>query len=115
MNRRMEKINELIQQELSKIIHEEMIDTSQNYLVTVQEIQTAEDLKTARVWVSIFSQKISEIKKRQVIKKLQSRAYQFQNSLNQRINLRFIPKLTFKLDDSGEILQKIDEAIKKSK
>ena len=46
MSRRIEKINELLQQELSKLILIEEKNLSPNCIITVMEVETAEDLKT---------------------------------------------------------------------
>ena len=118
MSRRMEQINTLLQQELSKIIQAEGLiydenelgKRRQNYIVTVQEVQAAKDLKTAKVWVSIFGVDLTDEIKEEIIAKLQEKTAEFQKQLS-RLELKFTPKLTFKLDTSGEVGQKIDEII----
>jgi len=114
----MEQINTLLQQELSKIIQAEGLNYDenelgkrrQNYIVTVQEVQAAKDLKTAKVWVSIFGADLTDEIKEEIIAKLQEKTAEFQKQLS-RLELKFTPKLTFKLDTSGEVGQKIDEII----
>ena len=113
MSRRIERINELLQQELSKIILKEDKKESQDYLLTILEVQAANDLKTAKVWVSVLGTEVSKQKK--IIQKLQNRAFGFQKILNRRLDLKFIPKLFFKLDKTGETAQKIDQILDQEK
>jgi len=115
MSRRMEQVNELLQQELSQIVEKEIKKDKKEFFITVQEVQTAADLKTAKVWVSIFDTKISAKEQEEIISELQKKSFGFQKILSNRLKLKFIPRLTFKLDTSGEVLQKIDQLIKDSK
>ena len=114
MSRRMEKVDELLQQELSQILQKEMSINKEKFFVTIQKVKTVKDLKTATVWVSIFSSRITEAEQRKFIKQLQKKSFEFQKILGQRLDLKFIPRLRFELDTSAEILQKIDEIIDKS-
>ncbi len=114
MSRRMEKVNELLQQELSQIIEKE-IKKEKDFFVTVQEVQTSANLKTAKVLVSIFDTKISTKEQEEIISELQKESFGFQKILSNRLDLKFIPRLTFELDISGEVLQKIDQLIEDSK
>jgi len=111
----MEKVNELLQQELSQIIQKETRKDQKDFFVTVQEVETAPDLKTAKVWISIFDTEINQKEQKKIISELQNRSFEFQKILNNRLKLKFIPKLTFKLDTSGEALQKVDRLIEDSK
>ncbi len=114
MSRRMQKVNELLQQELSKIIEKE-IKKEKEFFITVQEVQTSADLKTAKVWVSIFDTEISAKEQEEIVSELQKKSFGFQKILSDRLNLKFIPRLTFELDTSVEVLQKIDQLIEDSK
>jgi ribosome-binding factor A len=107
----MEKINELIQQQLSIILHEIIREENPQIFLTVQEVQTANDIKTAKVWVSVFSLKLSDADKEKMIHKIQKKAPFIQHKLLHRIDLKFIPKLTFKLDKNLEAIEKIDEVL----
>ena len=114
MNRRLEKVNELLQQTLSKLIQAE-IKKERNIFVTVQEVKTASNLKTAKVWISLFGKDLKDSEKDEIIQELQNKTAKFQHQIATTIDLKFTPKLTFKLDTSAEILQKIDELVEKSK
>ena len=111
MSFRIAKINELIRQELSKIIQEEIRTEDQAPIICVQEVQTADDLKTAKVWVSIFGQEITQKEKDNFLHRFQKQAFNFQKQLGRKLDLKFIPKLVFKLDISGEVQQKIDKLL----
>jgi len=115
MSRRIEKINQLIHQELSQIILKETRQENQGIILTIQEVQTTHDLKLAKVWVSIFGTKINQDIQKKAIKNLQKQAFNFQKILSGRLDLKFIPKLTFKLDTGVESFYKIDQIIEKNK
>ncbi len=115
MSRRMQKVNELLQQELSQIIEQEIKKDKEEFFITVQEVRTSADLKTAKVLVSIFDTKINQKEQEEIISELQDRSFEFQKTLSDHLDLKFIPRLTFKLDTSSEMLQKIDQLIENSK
>lgn len=114
MSRRIERINELLQQELSKIIQGPEY-TKLGIFLSVQEVVAAEDLKSAKVWVSVFGQKLNEKDEKDIIDKLQKKAGEFQSIIASKLELKYTPRLTFKLDVSGEAMQKIDDLVEKSK
>ena len=115
MSRRIEKINELLQQELSKLILIEEKNLSPNCIITVMEVETAEDLKTAKVWASVLDGVKKSTQSEKIIKKVQHLSFQFQKELSRKLTLKFIPKLTFKLDTTGERAQKIDKILNEIK
>jgi len=115
MSRKIDKINQLIQEELSQIILKQARPEDRGIFLTIQEVETAADLKSAKVWVSIFGTKINRQIQEKNIKNLQKQAFGFQKILSQRLDLKFIPKLIFKLDTGAESFQKIDQIIEKNK
>ncbi|MFH1173042.1 MAG: 30S ribosome-binding factor RbfA [bacterium] len=104
MPERMPKVNQLIKQVLSQAIYQE-IEFPKNILVTVTKVETARDLKTARIWVSIMPASHGPM----ILKKLAKEAGQLQSLLNEKISLRFIPKLRFIWDHAGEKVNEIEE------
>lgn len=108
MSLRIKKVNELLKNELAKIIFEEM---PQFNLVSIHEVQTSADLSRAQVLVGKVGQELEE----RELKTLNNHARQFQYLLNKKVQMRKIPKLNFKVDSSYENVYKIETIINKIK
>lgn len=109
MSLRIDKVNELIKQEVGKIILLEA-DLPNSIMVTVMKAETSKDLRYADVFVSVFPFE----KKEEVIKILEENIYFMQKILNKRLFMKPLPKIRFKIDESGEYVGKIDEILKKT-
>lgn len=97
MTRRLERINELLRQEISSLIRRELKDPRVGGLVSVTEVQTAPDLRSAKVFVSIMGE---EEERRATMDTLARAARFFRKELGLRVRLRYIPALSFQLDES---------------
>ena len=105
---RMEKVNELLQHELSILIQKKMPGS----FATVIEVKTSPDLHFARVWVAL-PLKAHHDQQEKVISDLQTKAHFFQQILGKKLDLRYIPKLEFILDTAGENATRVEEILKK--
>jgi len=101
------KVNELIKQILSSLIHQE-IELPPNTLITVIKVETARDLKNAKVWVSIMPGSHAP----SILKILAKRAKHLQHLINDEISLKFTPKLNFVWDKTEEEAAGIEELFK---
>lgn len=102
MSRRQEKVASVLRSELSQLFLFEVSDPVLQGLV-IQEVQTTPDLKIARVYYS--SSKPTGEKERALAF---SRVERFLRSeLGKRLNLRYIPKFDFILDEHQESLTRI--------
>jgi len=91
MSGRMLKVNELIRQELSRLIHEKLGGLIG--LVTVTDVETTSDLQLATIHVSVLDSDAGKVRKQ-----LQKHAHYFHRSLG-KLRMKFIPKLTFVIND----------------
>ncbi|MGC9048861.1 MAG: 30S ribosome-binding factor RbfA [Patescibacteria group bacterium] len=107
---RLEKINSLIQQELSKIIARE-IEVPENCLVTITSVETTADLEWAKILVSIFPSK--EAKK--ILRFLNKKIGHLQKLLNQKLVMRPLPKIKFILDLSEDKAEGVERLLNKIK
>lgn len=109
MSHRIERVNSLIRQELSDLIQHQAKDPRLGMLVSITEVDTAADLKYARIFISGIC---TPEEQEQMLNGLASASGYFRNELAQRIRLRHIPELDFRWDDSIEkgthILELID-------
>ena len=106
-NNRMERIYSEIQKEVSLIINNEINDPRVSGFVSVLKVQTTQDLKFAKIYISIYSEN-----KQEAFEALRSASNFIRKRLAQNINLREIPKLIFELDDGIEYSDKINKIIK---
>ena len=96
---RIEKINELLQQEISDLLHRYVKDPRLEAFITVTEVRTASDLKNAQIYVSILE---DEEARKEALRGLESAKGFIRRELATRLNLRYVPHLTFHLDTSME-------------
>ncbi len=107
---RISKVNELITQELGKIIQEN-IEFEPGVMVTVLRADTSETLENTTVYVSIFPEKY----RGSAMETLKSRIGEIQKALNRQLSLRFVPKILFKIDDSMEYVMEMDKVFEEVK
>jgi len=108
ISHRLAKINELIKQELGKIILEEE-EFGPGVLVTPMAVKTSDDLLNSSVIISVFPTQKAE----SVIKKLTSHVFGLQQLLNKKLKMRPVPKIRFVLDDTESQYQEIDSLLNK--
>ena len=108
MHHRPEKINELIKQEIGKIILKEG-DLGPDVMVTILGAQAAEDQKTADVFFSVWPSD----KAKETAEKIKHQTGWLQNLFYKKISLHPTPKIKFILNTDETEGQKIDTLIKK--
>ncbi|MBR2341067.1 MAG: 30S ribosome-binding factor RbfA [Clostridia bacterium] len=109
---RTSRLNGEYQKEVSEIIRR-LKDKNPNLrgLISVTEMDVAPDLKTAKVYVSIYTK--SEEDKQISFATLQECAGQIRHELSQVMKMRTVPALTFLWDGSMTYGAKMDELFKK--
>ena len=91
MTQRMERLNQVLKEELSKIIKKEL-DLPKELLVTLIEVDTLKDLSSCSVFISVFP----EEKQEQIIDFLNRKAYLLHQALNKKLFIKRVPKLKFR-------------------
>ena len=99
MNRRMDRVNMLVRQEISRILSVEINDPRLSSLISITEVQTSRDLRRAKVYFSVFG---DENTKRSVLAALESAGGFIHRTMKRNLDLKFAPFLTFQLDESIE-------------
>lgn len=97
MSRRIERVNDLIQEQLSELIQREMKDPRLAGLISVTRVETAQDLRNARVYVSVMG---SDEEKEAALRALKSAEPFLRRSLRERVTMHHIPALHFRRDES---------------
>lgn len=98
MTARTDRIDVLLRQEIGAILAKDVQDPRIGF-VTVTDVETAPDLSTARVWVSVIGQ---PAERDLTMKALQHALPFVRHELGARIRLRRIPELQLRADDSAE-------------
>ena len=112
MTQRTERIDELLRQEISEILSREVADPRVGF-VSVTQVETAPDLRHAKVWVSV----IGERAERDATIAALDRVMVFvRRELGTRLRIRRIPEFHVRLDDTAErgtrvlhLLQELEE------
>ena len=107
------RVGELVKQNLGELFirNEAKIPTINSKLVTVTEVRMTPDLKTARVYVI----PLGGIDTKETVRILTENSHLVRRALSKRLDIKFLPKLTFVEDNSFEYAEKIEKIIKKNK
>jgi ribosome-binding factor A len=110
MSHRIERINNLIRQEISQLIQHQAKDPRLDAFVSVTEVSTSPDLKYAKIFISCIN---GQAEKEKILKALQDAAGYMRTVLSRKMSLRRVPELSFHWDDSIEhgdrIIQLLDQ------
>jgi ribosome-binding factor A len=98
MPHRPEKVEHFIKEELSEIIRREVRDPRIGF-VSITDVEMSVDLRHARIFVSVLG---DEDAKAATMDGLRSALGYIRRELGSRLQLRYTPEITFKLDESIE-------------
>ena len=98
MSQRTERIDELLRQEISELLAREVADPRIGF-ATVTDVETAPDLRHARVWVSVIGQPEDRTA---TVRALEHAMPFVRRELGKRLRLRRIPEFSVRLDESME-------------
>ena len=108
--RRMERVNGLLREEISALLASQVNDPRLKGIITITQVRTASDLRSARVYVSVMG---AEAVRQEALAGIQSSASYLRRELRSRVSLRHVPFLTFQLDDAmleaDRLMQLIDD------
>ena len=107
------RVGELVKQNLGELFirNEAKIPSINSKLITVTEVRMTPDLKTARVYVI----PLGGIDTKETVRILTEYSHLVRRALSKRLDIKFLPKLTFVEDNSFEYAEKIEKIIKKIK
>lgn len=99
MNRRTQRINDLLREELSILLQQHTGDPRLSGLLSITAVETAPDLRHAKVYVSLMA---GEEERAEAFRALAAASNFLRRELGHRLTLRHIPELSFLRDDSIE-------------
>ncbi|HXF83390.1 MAG TPA: 30S ribosome-binding factor RbfA [bacterium] len=98
MSHRPERVEQFIRDELSQILQREVRDPRIGF-ISVTAVEVSQDLRHARIFVSVLG---DAAQKTETMTGLASAAGYIRRALGRRLQLRFTPELSFRLDESIE-------------
>lgn len=107
---RLERVNSLLKEVIFEVIQREVKNPHINTFVTVTKVETSADLHHAKVSISLICPEPEKVK---VIAALQSAAGFIAVHASKKVQLRYFPELTFKLDNSLDEFIRIQEILSK--
>jgi ribosome-binding factor A len=107
------RVGELVKQNIGELLirNEAKIPSINSKLITVTEVRMTPDLKTARVYVIPLGGSATK----ETVRILTEYSHLVRKALSKRLDIKFLPKLTFVEDNSFEYAEKIERLIKKNK
>ena len=99
MSRRVERVNELLRHEISRLLALQTKDPRLGGVITVIRVITTRDLREAHVFISVMGDAVA---KQSALDGIRSAAAFLRRELRPRVSLRYTPFLKFSLDDSLE-------------
>jgi ribosome-binding factor A len=107
---RQNKIEAVIQSELSTFFQRNASEICLGAMVTVTVVRVTSDLSLARCFLSVFAGPEKTV----VLENIRANQGKIRYEVGNRLkNLRKIPDLVFQIDDSLDYAMKIDELLKK--
>jgi len=99
MSRRLDRVNHLLQQEIAELLTRELKDPRLGVMVSITGVETSPDLRTAKVFVSIYG---SEAESEKALEALRGAAGFLRRELSARLRMKQVPALIFERDRSIE-------------
>ena len=106
------RVGEMVKQAVSLIFirGEAKIPNLETNRITVTEVRMSPDLKSAKAYVLPLGGKDSKV----AIDILTEFSYKVRKALSKRIEMKFLPKISFVEDQSFEYAEKIEKLIKQT-
>ncbi len=112
MSQRTQRVDELLRQEIGAILARDVQDPHIGF-ATITDVETAPDLRHARVWVSVIG---ADAERTETLAALERAMGYVRHELGRRLRLKRIPELHVRLDESAErgtrvlrLLSELDE------
>ena len=104
--RRQEKINFLVRDELAAILNREVIFPN-GVMVTITRVVSSPDIYYADVFISVFPKKEND-----VMKILEKGTPHIQSLLNKELRMRPVPRIYFKIDEEEKARERVEKLLK---
>ena len=106
MPRRIDRINELLRQEISQLLSRQVKDPRLNGVISITQVKTNNDLRNARVFISVMGDPAA---KQSALEGIQSAATYLRRELRDRLAMKYVPFLSFALDNPLDDADHLDQ------
>jgi ribosome-binding factor A len=96
VTRRQQRLNQLLRDEIDKLIRYETDDPLLATMISVTDVEVTQDLQKAKVFVSF----LDDEHETEIMQRLRRAARFFRREVAERVNLRHTPELEFVYDPS---------------
>ncbi len=111
MGIRSERVKEQLRKEISRILQEDLKDPRIGF-ITVTRIDLTGGLRHARVYFSVFG---DEMVKASSVEGIQSAAGYIRKLIGDRLKLKYVPEISFLLDNSIEYSMDLEKTFERLK
>jgi ribosome-binding factor A len=109
MTRRVAKVAELLKQLLAGMIKANL---AEDYgMVTIIDVDLTADLKNAVIYISCLEKQYQD----EVLKQLAAKTKDFQHYLGRKLEMKYTPRLEFRLDRGLEKVNRVQEILENLK
>lgn len=109
MSARMLQINEQLRKEIAMLISREI--PLEDGLITIIHAKTSADIKNTTLLISVIPENLSG----SALKLLRKHSSAFRHDLKKRLNLKYIPKLNWKIDPNERYALEMDKVFKEAR
>ncbi len=95
-NRRQQRINQLIRDEIDRLLRHETDDPELGTMISITEVETTQDLQKAKIYVSFLDDEHEAA----IMARLRKAARFFRREVADALNLRHTPEFEFIYDES---------------
>ncbi|HHW02812.1 MAG TPA: 30S ribosome-binding factor RbfA [Thermoanaerobacterales bacterium] len=96
---RSERVAEEIKKAVSQVINNEIKDPRVSGLISVTRVEMTKDLRHAKIFLSIYGE---DSEKQRVFEGIKNAESFIRKELASRVRMKFIPEISFKMDESIE-------------
>lgn len=107
--KRSQRLSILLREEVADIVMRKVKDPRVGF-VTVTDVEMSEDLKNAKIYISVY-----EGDRDQTLEILNSAKGLIRNEISKRLKVKFIPTVEFRIDKSIDHGDRIDELLRNIK
>ncbi|MFC2175877.1 30S ribosome-binding factor RbfA [Bacteroidota bacterium] len=107
---RQKKVGRLLQRELGTYFQQHTSDYAKGGMITVTAVRVSPDLSIAKTYLSVFA--VAD--KQAIVDSVREQSWQVRKFLGGQVRnqLRIVPELMFYLDDSLDVIERIDDLLK---
>ena len=103
---RQQKVSRQLQRDFSEMFQNELRALAGGCLISVTDVWISQDLEQAKVYISIFPKEHEQ----EIFENIQSKGKEIRYQLGKRVRhqLRLVPELLFRLDQSLDEVEKLE-------